>query len=73
MTYIHLREHEVGSITWGYDTLKPPRITPVSLANDLLWEMRQYRAAKIDFVTSMKFLGLRVLQRVAYNLGWRSG
>ena len=72
MTYIHLRGHEVGAITWGYDTLRPPRITPVSLAQDLIWEIRWYRAAKLDFATSMEFLGLRVLQRVAYNLGWGS-
>ncbi|MDG6987524.1 MAG: hypothetical protein JRN71_07150 [Nitrososphaerota archaeon] len=73
MTYIHLREHEVGAITWGYNTLRPPRITPVSLAKDLLWEMHQYRAAKLNLATSMVFLGLRILQRVAYNLGWGSG
>ncbi len=71
MTYLHLPDHEVRAAVWGYDTLRPPTLTPANLARDLLWEIHQFRAARLSLRTAVAFLILRLFQRSAYNLGWR--
>ncbi len=73
MTFLHLRHHEVGALRWGFDTLRPPGLTPGNLARDLLWELGQCRAARLALPSVAGFLLLRILQRIAYNLGWWEG
>lgn len=79
MTYIETVErsgatdHEVRAAVWGYNTLRPPRLTPVGIVRDLMWELHRFRAARLGVRTTCAFLILRVLQRVAYNAGWRMG
>lgn len=66
-------DHEVRAVVWGYDTLRPPRLTPVGIVRDLMWELHRFRAAHLGVRTACAFLILRVLQRVAYNIGWWMG
>ncbi len=73
MTFLHVHQHEIGAVTWGYDTMRPPRVTPGNMARDLLWEIGRCRAARLPMATVAGFLVLRILQRVAYNTGWREG
>lgn len=53
--------------------MEPPRATPLTLWRDLLWHWRVYRMDGLPLTTRLAFLVLRVVQRLAYNRGWRRG
>lgn len=57
----------------GPQGLDPPAATPRQLWRDLRWHARLYRLDGLERRTRWGFLVLRVLQRLAYNLGWRRG
>lgn len=57
----------------GVPGLEPPRATPLTLWRDLLWHWRVYRMDGLPLTTRLAFLVLRVVQRLAYNRGWRRG
>jgi hypothetical protein len=53
--------------------LTPPSAGPISIFKDLRWHSRIYREDGLSRFDRTAFLALRVLQRIAYNLGWRFG
>lgn len=57
----------------GPPGLDPPPATPRTIIRDLIWHMKLYRIDHLPWSTRLGFLGLRVAQRIAYNLGWNSG
>jgi hypothetical protein len=59
--------------TVGCLGLEPPAATPRAIWDDLRWHHRIYRMEGLDLRTRLGFLALRVVQRVAYNLGWSEG
>ena len=74
MTHIHIAESsEVNSPEWSYQTLRPPAITIQNMARDLAWHLRLYKVDRLPSSVILQFLLLRVVQRVAYNMGWRKG
>jgi len=73
MTFLQTPRDSVIAQAWDIRTLEPPRLTFWSLAEDLQWEVRQLRALQLGLGTSVGFLILRALQRIAYNSGWSQG
>lgn len=57
----------------GPQGLDPPSAAPAAIWEDLRWHHRIYQMEGLDLRTRLGFLGLRVLQRIAYNLGWHEG
>jgi len=56
-----------------WEGLRPPPARPDALWQDLQWHRALYREDGLDPRTQAAFLGLRVVQRLAYNLGWHAG
>ena len=54
----------------GPPGLDPPSASPAAIWQDLRWHDRIYRMEGLDLGTRLAFLGLRVVQRLAYNRGW---
>lgn len=73
MTFLQTPQDSRMAQAWDVRTLEPPRLSLHSLAQDLSWEVRQLRASQLTIRTSLGFLILRVLQRIAYNAGWSMG
>lgn len=57
----------------GARGLDPPPHSPAAIWEDLRWHARIYRMDALDRGTRLAFLALRVVQRLAYNLGWHEG
>lgn len=57
----------------GPPGLDPPSARPSEILSDLRWHDRIYRMEGLDWRTRVAFLSLRVVQRLAYNLGWWEG
>ena len=64
---------EVSTPDWSYDTLKPPKLNLRNMARDLKWHLWLYKKASLPYKIVVMFVVLRILQRVAYNIGWRKG
>ncbi len=57
----------------GPEGLSPPPVHPGVLLADLRWHARLYKLDGLDRPTRWTFLALRVVQRLAYNVGWYRG
>ncbi len=54
---------------WNYNTLRPPlKIREVIIDINNQWQ--SYCQSKMIFYKKIKFLILRIFQRIAYNFGW---
>jgi hypothetical protein len=53
--------------------LVPPASTPAAILDDLRWQWALYREDGLPLRDRLAFVGLRVIQRVAYNIGWFVG
>lgn len=53
--------------------LTPPAATPGMILRDLRWHGRIYQEDGLPRRDRVTFLFLRVLQRVAYSVGWWAG
>lgn len=60
---------EIKEPGWNYNTLKPPlKIKEVII--DIYNQWRSYCQSKLILYKRIKFLILRIFQRIGYNLGW---
>ncbi|KKL86456.1 hypothetical protein LCGC14_1944550 [marine sediment metagenome] len=60
---------EIKEPGWNYNTLRPPlKIREVNI--DIKNQWQSYCQSELTFVKKIKFLILRIFQRVAYNFGW---
>lgn len=57
----------------GPPGLDPPSHSPSAIWEDLRWHARIYQMEGLGPGTRLGFLVLRVVQRLAYNLGWHEG
>ena len=57
----------------AWNGLEPPPILPGEILDELRWHAALYRQDGLPLFTRLRFLGLRVLQRVSYNAGWYWG
>lgn len=57
----------------GPPGLDPPPASVAAIWQDLTWHHRIYRMEGLPLMTRLAFLGLRIVQRVAYNTGWHKG
>jgi hypothetical protein len=56
-----------------WEGLRPPPLGLAELWNDLSWHRALYTEDGLPLRDQLAFLGLRVVQRVSYNLGWYLG
>ena len=54
----------------GPPGLDPPSASLRAILGDLRWHARIYAMEGLDRRTQLAFLGLRIVQRIAYNRGW---
>ena len=60
---------EIKDPGWNVNTLKPPlKLKDVLLDFRIQW--KSYFSYNIPFYKRIKFIILRVFQRIAYNMGW---
>ena len=60
---------EIKELGWNYNTLRPPlKIKEIII--DIKNQWQSYCQSKLNFYKRIKFLILRIFQRIAYNLGW---
>ena len=52
---------------------RPPPATPAMLLWDLRWHRVLYAMDRLGPLHTIEFLALRVVQRLAYNIGWWMG
>lgn len=57
----------------SWQGLRPPSLTPQELWKDLAWHHALYVEDGLSRKDRLTFLGLRLVQRIAYNIGWRRG
>lgn len=57
----------------GWEGLRPPTLGVGELWRDLSWHRALYAEDGLPVRERLAFLGLRVVQRVSYNLGWYLG
>ena len=57
----------------SWQGLRPPAATPIELWKDLEWHHALYEEDGLSRKDRLAFLGLRIVQRVAYNIGWYLG
>ena len=62
-----------GTRAYAWNGLAPPPLSVAEMADDMRWHAALYRQDRLRVATQVGFLGLRVVQRVAYNLGWWRG
>ncbi|MBK8265196.1 MAG: hypothetical protein IPK80_28185 [Nannocystis sp.] len=43
------------------------------IVRDLHWHRKLYEIDRLPWRTQIAFMGLRVVQRIAYNIGWWLG
>lgn len=60
---------EISKPGWNYNTLRPP-LKIKEVVNDLKNQWYSYSSNKLKSYKRMKFIVLRIFQRIAYNLGW---
>ncbi|WP_257450038.1 hypothetical protein [Archangium lipolyticum] len=53
--------------------MRPPPLGLTELWRDLSWHRALYAEDGLPLRDQLAFLGLRVVQRVSYNLGWHLG
>ena len=59
-------------MSWANE-LKPPELSLRSLLNELISVSRSYFQSGLPLKDLYAFVGLRIVQRLAYNAGWASG
>ncbi len=60
---------EIKEPGWNYNTLRPPlKIREVNI--DIKNQWQSYSQSKLAIVKKIKFIILRIFQRIAYNFGW---
>lgn len=59
-------------MSW-HSELLPPSLTLSNLVQELSLADSEYKRAGLSAQDRMVFLALRVVQRVAYNVGWAAG
>lgn len=60
---------EIKEPGWNYNTLRPPlKIREIFI--DIKYQWHSYCLSKMRLIKRIKFLILRLFQRIAYNLGW---
>lgn len=59
-------------MSW-HSELLPPSLTLSNLVKELSKADSEYKRAGLSVQNRVVFLGLRVVQRVAYNVGWAVG
>ena len=60
---------EIKEPGWNYNTLRPPlKLKEVII--DISNQWKSYCQSKLGLFRRIKFLVLRIFQRIAYNLGW---
>lgn len=69
MSLMDVRRSHIDGLT-GLD---PPPASLSALWKDLTWHNRIYRMEGLPLKTRLAFLGLRIVQRIAYNTGWHRG
>lgn len=57
----------------AWNGLAPPPLSVRELVDDVRWHAALYQQDRLPVATRLGFLGLRIVQRVAYNLGWWGG
>lgn len=60
---------EIKEPGWNYNTLKPP-LKFKDVIMDIYYQWRSYYQSRFTFYKRLKFLIMRIFQRIAYNLGW---
>ena len=60
---------EIRESGWSYNTLRPP-LKIKEVVNDLKNQWYSYYSNELKSNKRMKFIVLRIFQRIAYNLGW---
>lgn len=60
---------EIRGPGWNYNTLRPP-LKIREVMNDLSNQWNSYYSNNLKSHKAMKFIVLRIFQRIAYNLGW---
>ena len=60
---------EIRGPGWNYNTLRPP-LKFKEVMDDLKIQWYSYYSNNLKSYKRMKFIVLRIFQRVAYNLGW---
>ena len=73
MSFHHVGFSEKPSLEWGQDTMNPPPLTPSELLNALMDEIRLCISERISICTTLAFLFLILVQRIAYSKGWKEG
>ena len=60
---------DIKELGWNYNTLRPPlKIREVII--DIKNQWQSYYQSELIFYKKIKFLILRIFQRIAYNFGW---
>lgn len=62
-----------GRIRPDWEGLRPPSALPDALLRDLAWHRALYEEDGLPRSEQCAFLALRIVQRVAYNIGWHAG
>lgn len=73
MSFHHIGFSESPFLEWGTDTMKPPPLTISALLKGIVDEMRLCVLARVEIGTTLVFLFLIIVQRVAYSIGWHEG
>ena len=60
---------EIREPGWNYKTLRPP-LKIKEVVDDLRNQWYSYNSSKLKSYKRIKFIVLRIFQRIAYNLGW---
>jgi hypothetical protein len=68
---ISQRENSVSEIPQHY--LEPSKLTIGNLLKEIFYSLKLFRLSKLSPSDSIIFLGLRILQFISYNLGWKDG
>ena len=60
---------EIKEPGWNYNTLRP-QLKIKEVVSDLKNQWYSYYSNELKSYKRMKFIVLRIFQRIAYNLGW---
>jgi len=60
---------EIKEPGWNYNTLRPP-LEIMEVITDFKNQWHSYCKNKLTYYKKMKFIVLRIFQRIAYNIGW---
>jgi len=73
MSYVSLRLFRRTKSLQSSQGLAPPPASSLAIFHDLRWHWRLYAEDELPWRDRFFFFFLRVVQRIAYNLGWRRG